>query len=157
MYSENDYRYYLAHGKWEWPNGKNSPAYNHDYYSKHKDKWKEYADKAKKKVKDVVGISDREKLDKLQKTYRQADKDVSETGYQYDLRRRNDDDGEWDNELTKKYNSYRAARNRLDDVSRQVSETAKHYRTRTIMGIAEEAYDAGYWAFNDALEKLKLR
>lgn len=42
MYSENDYRYYLAHGKWTWPNGKNSKEYNHDYYSKHKDKWKEY-------------------------------------------------------------------------------------------------------------------
>ena len=42
MYSENDYRYYLAHGKWTWPNGNNSKEYNHDYYSKHKDKWKEY-------------------------------------------------------------------------------------------------------------------
>lgn len=50
MYSENDYRYYLAHGKWTWPNGNNSKEYNLWYYQQHKEKWDEYRENAKKKV-----------------------------------------------------------------------------------------------------------
>lgn len=37
MYSNNDYRDYLEHGKWSWPNGKNTPEYNRNYYQTHRE------------------------------------------------------------------------------------------------------------------------
>lgn len=54
MYSANDWRCYaLLHadrvGKWEWPGGNNSKAYNEWYYSHHKDKWRQYYLNKKKK------------------------------------------------------------------------------------------------------------
>lgn len=49
MYSNNDYRDYLEHRKWSWPNGNNSKEYNHWYYENHPEKWK-------KGAKDLVDI-----------------------------------------------------------------------------------------------------
>lgn len=40
-FSQNDWRsyQYLCHGRWQWPDGKNSSEYNAWYYRTHPDKW----------------------------------------------------------------------------------------------------------------------
>lgn len=167
MYSQNDYRYYLAHGKWQWPNGKNSPAYNHDYYQKHKEQWKAYADNAKKKAKDIIGIGAKEDLMKKDRSYKNAQRvseyrkkqweDQQHSLYYYDKETdryvENNDPGELRN-VRKAYNSYRAADQRVTDTGRHAGNAARHYYDHTILGVTESAYDRGKEAFNDALDKI---
>lgn len=79
-YSQNDWRKYseLYHGKWEWPNGKNSSEYNAWYYKTHKEKWDKTLD-------ELEGLSDEQRkliLDSLGLTEEQlaelSDEEIQE-------------------------------------------------------------------------------
>lgn len=76
MYSANDWRCYaLLHadkvGKWEWPGGNNSKAYNDWYYSHHKDKWRQYYLNKKKSgnSKALSGVRDYLAINKINGDY----------------------------------------------------------------------------------------
>ena len=187
MYSENDYRYYLAHGKWEWPNGKNSPAYNHDYYSKHRDKWKEYNLAIKLGVGQAQKIAEEEErlrkwkrahndtkelADYAQKTGDDLAKEYKETG---DIGAREGskfayrNSGPWKNDLYAPYDLYgkedwyTPSTKRLSEQSNYVNMLKNQY-AKTPIGKIDKATKPGRKAiqkallvFDDAVDKLTKR
>lgn len=184
MYSNNDYRDYLEHSKkWTWPNGNNSPEYNSWYYNNHKDQWKTYYNNAKKKVKDVTGLTAREQYisakndaDSYRKALNYVHKqraDISDDIHKKEkLKRRANAQGrellDWQNRNQRAtvgyYDDilYGNSKNRVPYTStKRASETAnaaaaaKRKYEKTPLGRVESAYKKGKKIVNAILSRFK--